>query len=54
MAMDNSKVVYSSTSDFLKYISARTKEKEKPSNKFSVNKEYKNRNDGYYSQERYN
>lgn len=33
MAMENNKVVYSSTGDFLKYISARTKEKEK--NKFT-------------------
>ncbi len=27
--MENSKIVYGSTSDFLKYINARTKEKEK-------------------------
>lgn len=27
--MENSKIVYGSTSDFLKYLNARTKEKEK-------------------------
>lgn len=54
MAMENGKVVYSSTSDFLQYLSARTKEKEKPENRFtSVNKDSKKRNSNLYPK-RYN
>ncbi|MBC7474957.1 MAG: hypothetical protein H7263_11745 [Candidatus Sericytochromatia bacterium] len=52
MAIQNNKVVYSSTSDFLQYLTARTKEKEKSNGKFSL-KDVKKR-ESNNSSSRYN
>lgn len=48
MAMENSKVVYSSTGDFLRYLTTRQKEQEKrnnPRTASSIKNEMKRRNE---------